>query len=75
MHSANKDCIKMIFVKSSLRLRVFPFFLFPFFVFEQRRAQEKQEESANAVSLIFFFALRAYNSRFALATLRRKLRQ
>ena len=71
MHSANKDCIKMIFVKSSLRLRVFPFFLFCV----QRRAQEKQEESANAVSLIFFFALRAYNSRFALATLRRKLRQ
>lgn len=50
MHSANKDCIKMIFVKSSLQLRVFR----SYFVFEQRRAQEKHEESANAVSLIFF---------------------
>ena len=44
MHSANIDCIKMIFVKSSLRLRVFPFFLFCVRAKESaRKARGKRE--------------------------------
>ena len=56
MHSANIDCIKMIFVKSSLRLKVFPFFLFC--VYHTSKGERKEStRKARMLFLWFSFSL------------------
>ena len=56
MNSANKDCIKVIFVKSSLQLRVFPFFLFCVH-HTSKGERKKSTRKARMLFLWFFFSL------------------
>ena len=56
MNSANKDCIKVIFVKSSLQLRVFPFFLFCVH-HTSKGARKKSTRKARMLFFLFSFSL------------------